>query len=304
MTRRDRWRTGAVTLGLAVVLTLTACTGGGSTPDTAPEGRPGGGVGATDDGAPPAAFPGLYLAADVVPVESSDTRITLASGRRCRDLSAMLAAGQWHRVDRLTFGTLGSAEVALLAGFGGVAGDLLRRGDRLVFAGLEGDPACTATVTEVTRAEIGIEGRGLPGASPGWVATTRCYRSKADGTLTVSLYFDTEAKVGGQGQLVLTRSGDRYQVDDDTSALTLVLLRHSGRYLTSMSAVYAEPRRRPAGLSQLVAGDSFRAEVTVRDGTADRPAGTVEIAGLADESRGGKVTVSLPFTCAHVTEIR
>ncbi|WP_431729305.1 hypothetical protein [Verrucosispora sp. TAA-831] len=303
MTRRDRWRTGAATLGLAVVLALTACTGGGSDPDTTPEGQPAG-AGPTGDGAAPAAFPGLYLAADVVPVESSDTRITLASGRRCGDLSAMLAAGQWHRVDRLTFGTLGSAEVALLAGFGGVAGDLLRRGDRLAFAGLEGDPACTATVTEVTRAEIGIEGRGLPGTSPGWVATTRCYRSKADGTLTVSLYFDTEAKVGGQGQIVLTRSGDRYQVDDDTSALTLVLLRHSGRYLTGMSAVYAEPGRRPAGLSQLVAGDSLQAEVTVRDGTADRPAGTVEIAGLADESRGGAVSVSLPFACAQVTEIR
>ncbi|MEV6813204.1 hypothetical protein [Micromonospora sp. NPDC051296] len=301
MTTREPWRILAAATGLAAVLALAACTGDGRpTADApAPTGR-------SAEAGPATGFAGLYLTSDVVPVSESETQVVLASGRSCRDLSGMLVAGQWRLVDRLSFGKLSDEEVALLAGFGGIPGDLLQRGDRLVFAGLEGGVACTATVVEVARGEITIEGKGLPGTSSGWVAATRCYRSKADGALTVSLYFDTDDKVGGQGQIVLNRAGDRYQVDDDASALTLALLRHKGRFLGSMSAAYADLRRRPAGLSQLGPGGSFAGSATLRpDPDETTPAGVIDLAGLVDgDGGGGRITLSLPFSCPTVIEIK
>ncbi len=314
MTTREPRRILAAVVGLAAMLALTACTGSDSTSDGSTSvGRSDGGAAAADGGAAPAAFAGLYLTDDVVPVSESETQVTLASGRSCQELSGMLAAGQWRRVDRLSFGKLSEEEVALIAGFGGIPGDLLQRGDRLVFAGLEGGAACTATVAEVSRGKITLDGVGLPGKSPGWVATTRCYLSKSDGALTVSLYFDTEAKVGGQGQVVLSRAGDRYEVEDDSSALTLALLRHRGRYLDSMSAAYADLSRRPAGLSELGAGGSFAGGATLRpdpaatapDPAAAGPTGVIDLAGLVDEDGGGgQIKVSLPFSCPTVIEIR
>ncbi|TCB98467.1 hypothetical protein E0H26_08800 [Micromonospora zingiberis] len=300
MTRRESCRRAVTATGLVALLALAACTGGtgppaeGPVPPGAAAVPPGAAVG-------PDAFPGLYVTGDVVPVSASASQVTLASGRSCPELSAMLAAGQWRTVDRLSFGKLGEREVALLAGFGGIPGDLLSRGDRLVFAGLTGGSACTATVSETATGEITVAGAGLPGRSPGWVATTRCYRSKSDGTLTVSFYFDTDGKVGGQGQIALTRDADRYAVADDASASTLTLLRHDSRFLGAMSAAYADPRRRPAGLRQLVPGDAFTGTAEVRDGSA----GVIGLAGLEAEDGGrGAIEVSLPFSCPAVIEIR
>ncbi|RIV41183.1 hypothetical protein [Micromonospora radicis] len=301
--RLGAWRRAAVATGLATLLALTACTGSDAHPDGLASIPPAPGAAAPSDAAP-ASFPGLYVTADVVPVAESARHVVLASGRACPELSEMLSAGQWQRVARLSFGKLGEPELALLTGFGGIPGDLLRRGDRLVFAGLEGGAACTATVSEVTRGEVTVTGAGLPGAAAGWVATTRCYRSSSDGTLTVSLYFDTEQKVGGQGQITLARAGDRYQVDDDASALTLTLLRHRGQFLDTMSAAYTD-RRPPAGLRQLVPGDSFTGAATVGDESAAVPAGTITLGGLeAETGTGGAVSLSLPFACPSLIEVR
>ena len=300
MTTRE-WRRALLATAAAGLLTLTACTdghpsaGARSPAAAAPSADD---VSRTEGG--PDTFPGLYVTADVVPVTASASQLTLASGRSCRELSAMLAAGQWRRVDRLHFGKLGEQEVAMLAGFGGIPGDLLSRGDRLAFAGLAGDPACTATVSEVASGEVTVAGSGLPGRSAGWVATTRCYRSKSDGTLTVSFYFDTEGRVGGQGQLALSRGTDGYTVADDSSAMTLTLLRHDSRFLDAMSTVYADLRRRPAGLRALVPGDAFTGSAEVNEDSA----GVVELAGLVAEDGGGAVEVSLPFSCPTVIEIR
>ncbi|MEV0733213.1 hypothetical protein [Polymorphospora sp. NPDC050346] len=286
--------------GLLAMAGLVACTGDDEGPTMGNRGD----AGAPTAGGGLTTFAGLYVSADVVPVTQTETQVTLASARPCQDLSKMLAAGQWRLVDRLTYGKLGDEELALIAGFGGVAGDLLQRGDTLVFAGLEGGSACTATVSTVPRGEIKLEGGDLPGTTPGWVATTRCYRSKSTGDLIVSVYFDTDAKVGGQGQVSLVKSGDGYTVDtEDTSSITLSLLRHKGRYLNTMSAGYAKMSQ-PEGFVELEPGDSFAGSATLQEGTADKlPAGEIVLTGLLDSnSYDAEIDISLRFACSGVVE--
>lgn len=306
MTEHKPYRAVLLAGALLATTALGACTG---------DDKPAGTGGPGDTGQPAAGgglttFTGLYVTGDVVPVSESATQVTLASGRSCQDLSLMLAAGQWRLVDRLTFGKLGDDEAAMIAGFGGVPGDLLQRGDTLVFAALEGGAACTATVTAVPRGDVTLEGGDLPGKSPGWVATTRCYRSKSSDDLTVSVYFDTDAKIGGQGQIALTKDGAGYQASDDTSALNLTLVRHQSRFLDSMSAAYAKPDQRPAGLglSELEPGGSFAGTATLDPGTPDdAPAGVIELSGLLDpdgDDYEAQIKISLRFACPAVFEIK
>lgn len=249
------------------------------------------------------AFPGLYLTSDVAVVAAEPTHLGLVASRSCDDLAAMLVAGQWRSVDRLSFGALGAEALAVLAGFGGMAGELLQRGDHLAFVALDGGAACGATVATASRGELTLAGAGLPGNSPGWVAATQCLVSKSTGDLTVNVYFDTDADVGGQGQIALERAGDGYVVNaEDGSAVNLHLLRHGDRFLAAMTEAYATSTEPP--LVPLVAGDSFSGSATVEssaDGVA--PVGQVTLQGLLDEtSFEGEITVALPFACPGVVE--
>ncbi|WP_308796680.1 hypothetical protein [Agromyces silvae] len=312
---RSRFST-ALVLAAALVsaVGLTACTDTdtadtGAGAGSAASDRPSAGAGAPSptvpeaDGGVMSAFRGLYVTADVALVAAGESSLMLASSRSCDDLSAMLAAGEWRTVDRLSFGALGAEALAMLSGFGGVAGELLQRGDALAFAAMDGGSACTATVAPVSRGDLTLEGGGLPGAAPGWVATTQCMRSTSTGDLIVSVYFDTDANLGGQGQVSLLRSGDGYAVSaDDSSSVNLHLLQHGDRFLQAMTDAYATASEPP--LMPLEPGDAFSGEATVHAGSADAsPAGEIVLRGLVDvNTYESEITIGLPFACPGVVE--
>jgi hypothetical protein len=291
-------------VALLAVVGLTACTGVGAEQldaHTPGEGATQGSGG--DAGAGTSAFPGLYLDADVAIVGESETRLTVATTRSCPELSGMLAAGQWRLVDRLSFGGLDAEAIAMLAGFGGVEGALLQRGDALAFAAFDGGAACTATIATVAEGDLTLAGGELPGATSGWVAATRCYASRSDGDLTVMVYFDTDAGIGGQGEFTLSGSADGYVVGAaDDSPVDLNLLRHGDRFLRAMTAAYATQSEPP--LIALEAGETFTGTVTI-DPAADAasPSGTVAFRGLVDDSWETEYAVTLPFACPGTIEM-
>lgn len=291
--------------GLAVLAALLAtvlagCSAGAESPPATTKSAAADADGATVAGGSAGMFPGLYVTADVAVVSESTAGIRYASGRSCDDLSTMLASGQWRLVDKLSLGGLGEEQRAMLAGFGAVAGDLLQRGDALAFVAFDGGGACTATVSPVPRSELTLEGTGLPGTATGWATATRCYVSETTGDLTVTVYFDTDSLIGGQGQFSLVKSGDDYVVTaDDETAINL--LRHDSRFLHAMTAAYGTGRV-PWSL-ELEPGDGFSGTATVAAEGDVPPAGEVMLRGLVDETSDAEFAVGLPFACAGTAEL-
>lgn len=299
---------------------LVACTGG--TVGPAAEGNAAGSA----ESSLLAGFPGLHVTPDVAILTEDDSRARLATLRSCDELSGMLSAGQWRLVDRVSHGAIGEGASAMMSGFGSVAGDLLQRGDRLVFAALEGGETCSATVADVFHGDLVLEGAGLPGTTPGWVAATRCYRSADTGAITVSVYFDTDDKVGGQGQFVLLPSGGDYVVDSaDGSSLTMNLLSHGDRFLSVLTSAYSSLTELP--FLALAAGEDFTGDAVVETDADGLPSGQVVLRGLVaddelgyddygddqyeydeyeydDDSGAGEISMTLHFACAAIIETK
>jgi hypothetical protein len=154
-----------------VVASLLTLVIGGCTPDKPPTDPPGGPGTST----PAGGYAGLYDDASVVSVVAGPTdQLHLVGAMTCADMDAMLSAGQWRVVDRLTLpaGAAGS----LLTGL--VPGLLLQRGTISAFVILTGEhDFCSATVTPVEHTGIAVTGTGFPGPSDGWAVTTTCLRT-------------------------------------------------------------------------------------------------------------------------------
>ncbi len=301
MTASKPTRSALLVVALLATALLTAC--GNDSGDAGPTAPAPSSVDAREAGVESASLPGLYVAGDVVVAYETPHSVVFASTRTCDDLSAMLAAGQWRVVDRLSLGALGEAERGMLAGFGGVAGDLLERGDELVFVGLEGVENCTAVVARVASGPLTLEGAGLPGSSPGWATATRCYVSASTGDLILSVYFDTAAGLGGLGQISLRRSGDGYVVTpEDAEGLNMNLIRHGGRLLSAMTGMFAGAA--PTEVIPLEPGDGFGGSVTLdEDTTASAPTGQIVLHGLLDpDTYDSEIALGLPFACPRVIE--
>lgn len=335
MTRSDalRPRRGAPALLIALALgaALAGCTGDPTSSPADP---------APDAGAGPAAsaggFPGLHVAGDVGILIEDETHLVLASTRSCDDLSAMLAAGQWRESDRLSLASIGAEAAALVTGFGMSPGSVLERGDRRVFAAVEGDPFCSATVADIAPGELTLEGPAMPGTSPGWAAAPRCYASAETGVLTLGVLFDTDARIGGQAQLTLVPQAEGYALDtEDGSSFTLNVLAHEGRLLRTMTAAFEQAGELP--FRSLMPGPGFAADIDVSLDAGGRPGGTITLHGLRiddgsfgdhgydDHADGGyddgdheddgydedgpspdagAVSLSFPFACGSVMPMR
>lgn len=288
-TAPDR-RLGVLFLAALVVAALAGCTG-----DHKPRG------GATP-GAPTTAvdgYPGLYYDASVVSVVAGTAdQLQLVGGVDCAAMDAMLSAGQWRVVDRISLPTASSG-LATLTGI--VPGLLLQRGSTLAFAALRGKPQfCTATVTTVQHDGIAVTGKGLPGAAQGWAATTACTRTDPD-SLTVSLYFDTAAHIGGLVTAPLVKKGAGYQLDGAGADLSVLLLHHTSHLLEAFGAAITNGAGgQGVSLTEVEAGDDTAGTASVDAGTPDRPHGTFTMSGLLDPDSGEQVSLALPFACPGV----
>lgn len=290
-------------LACAALLTiaLAGCTGG-----NAPTG--GSGEQAARPSTDPASmvvdgYPGLYYDASAVSVVTdTPDELRLVGQLSCAAMDAMLSAGQWRVVDRISLPSA-SGGLGVLAGI--VPGLLLQRGPSLAFVALTGERKfCTATVTKVQDQGIALAGKGLPGALAGWAATTECIRIGED-SLTVSLYFDTTAKLGGVVMAPFVEKNGAYQADEASGDLSVQLLRHSSHVLETFGALLANGAKgRGVTISAPEPGDRFAGSATVDPASADRPRGTFTLSGLVDPESGEQVTMTLPFACPAVTVIK
>ena len=282
-------------LVVAATLALTGCTVDGADP----AGNAGGGGLGAADAAVAAAFPGIYLPGDVVPVRETERGVELMSALPCAELGDILRAGQWRVVDELTLGGEYAEFAGFAAIFGAVPGMLLARGDSLAYAALTGEPTCTAHVGVATRHEVSVAGAGYPGAASAWVATPSCHRA-AKGAVSVSTYFDTDSDVGGIVRTLLAPQGGTYIVDtSDETNLAVTLLNHSGGVLRAWSATMSGDSPEGVRLREFFPGEGFRGTAEVAGD--ELPTGTVTLAGLVDEE--GEVTVTVPFACTLVTDL-
>lgn len=278
---------------LATVLAggLAACT-----LDDKPAPRPTTGAGANPPGAAlPAGFAGLYVTSEVIAVPLPGDGLRMVTAQRCDRLVDMLGAGQWYVADELRYPKEAAASQEVFGGLGLMPALLLRRGDRRVFATVEGVTDCTATLTTLPAQEITVSGAGMPGTRPGWAATTRCYRSGGD--LTISFYFDTDAHVGAIGTVTIAADGSV-----STDELSISVVEHSGVLLRTMSGLDWSAAKPPKGvkISQLSAEDGSGAKASMT-GPAERPAGTLSLPALSDdEGELGEVGITVPFACAEV----
>ncbi|HEX5596910.1 MAG TPA: hypothetical protein VFX61_12975 [Micromonosporaceae bacterium] len=292
-------------LALAAALVLIGCTSGSTNPATDPSPAGIDPAAARAD----AAFPGLYLSGAALPIAADDQRIELISAVPCAELAGLLGAGQWRVADELAMPASAGEAADLYAGFGIVPGQLLARDQSLAFATLSGDPTCSALISKVTRQDITVEGKGLPGVSPGWAANTSCSR-QAGKWLSMSLYFDTDARIGGIVRLTLKPKGDTFTVDmDDASSYSINLSTHRSQLLRTYSGVLARgpDAKPPAGVTVrgLDPGERFTGTVQISSAPDQPPAGTVTLAGLVDEGTGeGDIRLVLPFACAKLDELK
>ncbi|NUO56051.1 MAG: hypothetical protein HOV71_04870 [Hamadaea sp.] len=277
-------------------LGLSACDG-----DDQPTGRPSAGPAGADPIAS-AGFPGLYHdASNVSVLPGPAEQLRLVGTMTCAEMDAMLSAGQWRVVDRLTLP--GGSAGAAIAGI--VPGLLLERAGTLAFVTLKGDhDLCTGTVVKARRDGIVLTGKGMPGAAAGWSASTMCV-DLGDGVLNVSLYFDTEAKIGGLLTVTLRAKDGKYTVDGESGDFTVLLISHRSAALEAYSKVFAGAKNLPGvALHSLEPGDAFGGTATVDTGAADRPHGSFSVAGLVDAQTAAEVSLSLPFSCAKVVVLK
>ncbi|MFF5074158.1 hypothetical protein ACFY2R_23875 [Micromonospora olivasterospora] len=249
-----------------------------------------------------AGYPGLYYDASLVSaVPAADDHLRLVGAMTCPQMDAMLSAGQWRVADRLSLPP-GSAGAAIA---GIVPGLLLERAGTLAFVALKGDRAlCTGTVMKAGIDGIALTGKGLPGPTTGWSATTMCIRL-GDDTLNVSLYFDTRAKIGGLATVTLVGKNEKYTVDGSGSDFNILMLNHKSTVLDAFGKAFSG-QEKPAGVTMrsLEPGDAFSGTATVDATAADRPHGTFSITGLVDDATEATVGLSLPFACADVQVIK
>lgn len=248
-------------------------------------------------------FPGLYVTPEIAASEQRPGWLRLVSALPCAEVQQVLTAGQWRRVDQLALTGEAAKSADLLAGFGMPPGVLLGRGEKLAYLAVRGDNSCTATVSAVDRGEVTIGGPGAPKAGPGWVATTGCQR-EADGHLSVSLMFDTDAKTGGWLTVELDADGTGYRVDLDHPDVQLSMLQHRGALLGSYSRLLDDEGRGRVGvrLRQFYPDDeSAGTATTTPDHSAEQPGGTVRLTGLVDEEQGDRIDLTVPFRCVGVT---
>jgi hypothetical protein len=294
-TAPDRRLVALIVVALAVAA-LAGCTGD----HKARTGSPSGSAPATTT---VQGYPGLYYDASTVSVVAGGPdELRLVGGVECAAMDAMLSAGQWRVVDRLRL-PQASSGLATLTGI--VPGLLLQRDSTLVFVALRGERQfCTATVTTVRRDGIAVTGTGLPGAAQGWAATTACTRTAPD-ALTVSVYFDTTAHVGGLVTAPLAGRDGGYRVDGAGADLNVLLLRHTSHLLEVFgSALTGGSPGEGVSLHELEAGDGFAGQVTVDAGSPDRPHGTFTMSGLVDPDSGGQVSLTVPFACPSVLVLK
>ncbi|MEU0563708.1 hypothetical protein [Dactylosporangium sp. NPDC006015] len=278
---------------LATVLAggLAACTS-----DHKPAPRPTTGAGANPPGAAlPAGFAGLYVTPEVIAVPLPGDGLRMVTAQRCDRLVDMLGAGEWYVADELRYPKEAAASQEVFSGLGLMPALLLRRGNRRVFATIEGATDCTATLTTLPAQEITVSGAGMPGTRPGWAATTRCYRSGGD--LSVSFYFDTDAHVGAIGTVTIAADGS---VSDEDLSITVV--QHTGALMNTLSGLdWSAPKpKKGVTLSELTAEDVDGAKASMT-GPAERPAGTLTLPALSDDAgKLGEVSITVPFACAEV----
>ena len=291
-TTRERSLVLAVIVSAA--LALTGCTAddppAGSGPDS-------GSARASVNG-----YPGLYYDDSVVSVlPSSSDQLRLTGSMACADMDAMLSAGQWSVVDRITLPE-GTAGIASLGGV--VPGLLLRRGSDLAFVAFKGvGNSCTATVTRVQRDGIAITGQGFPGTAEGWAATTSCIRLDAD-KLNVGIYFDTTANVGGLVNAPLVSKDGTYSVNGASDDLGVSVLRHTTHVLEVFGTVFMTGGTVEGVTPHIFKpGESFAGTAKVEVGEADRPRGTITMTGLLDPESGIEVSLTMPFSCPTVKVI-
>jgi hypothetical protein len=277
-----------------VVAALVGCTPDDKPPSAATPGSP---------TTPVDGYPGLYYdAASVSIVTATPDQLRLVGGVDCAAMDAMLSAGQWRVVDRLSLPTASSG-LATLTGI--VPGLLLQRGSTIAFVALRGKPRfCAATVTTVQHDGIAVTGKGLPGAAQGWTATTACTRTDAQ-SLAVSVYFDTAAHAGGLVTAPLISKDGGYRLDGDGSDLAVLLLRHRSHGLEALGAVLTN---KAAGqditLHDYEPGADFAGSATAGPGSPDRPTGTFTMSGLVDADSGEQLSLTLPFACPTVLVIK
>lgn len=297
MTTPDRRHRRLAALLLAGALVATGCEDETPAGPAAADGRPS--AAAAEAGS----FPGLYVTPEIVASEQRPGWLRLVSALPCAEVQQVLTAGQWRRVDQLALTGKAAKSAELLAGFGMPPGVLLGRGDELAYLAVRGDNSCTATVSAVDRDEVTIGGPAAPKAGPGWVATTGCQR-EADGHLSVSLMFDTDAKTGGWLTVELDADGTGYRVDLDHPDVRLTVLQHRATLLDTYSRVLGDEGRKRTGirLRQFYPDDESAGTVTTApDHTAERPAGTVGLTGLLDEEQGDRIDLTVTFRCVRVT---
>ena len=279
---------------LSAVLALAGCTDDEPTPGAAGPGPDSGTARVSVTG-----YPGLYYDESAVAVLAGPSgQVQLTGAMACSDLDAMLSAGQWRTVDRITL----PAGVAGLARLGGVVpGLLLQRGDDLVFVAFEGvGELCTGTVTQVQRDGIALTGPGFPGSATGWAATTSCIRVNAD-RLNVGVYFDTADKIGGVVNTPMVSQDGKYTVDGASDDLGLTVLTHTSHVLEVFGEAYAAGGAVEGVTMRILRpGPSFAGTASVEAGEADRPHGTISLSGLADAETGAEASVTLPFSCPAV----